>query len=201
MSLEYDRFLVDQVIRPVANLYRVTPLAVGDTPALAVGDVDFSWHAAAAKELEKMVADEPVRPRDEEEPSTLDVQVDADLGAMPDQVTTVAALAALADGTSHLRGVAVARGHETDRLAALAAELGKAGVGVDEQRDGLVIRGATARGPARLDTYSDHRLAMAFAALGARVPGIVVEDPGCVAKTYPRFWQDLATLGVEVRPR
>jgi 3-phosphoshikimate 1-carboxyvinyltransferase len=127
--------------------------------------------------------------------------VDADLGAMPDQVTTVAALAALADGTSHLRGVAVARGHETDRLAALAAELGKAGVGVDEQRDGLVIRGATARGPARLDTYSDHRLAMAFAALGARVPGIVVEDPGCVAKTYPRFWQDLATLGVEVRPR
>jgi 3-phosphoshikimate 1-carboxyvinyltransferase len=127
--------------------------------------------------------------------------VDADLAAMPDQVTTVAALAALATGTSRIRGVAVARGHETDRLAALAAELGQLGVAVRELPDGLVVHGAGPDGlrPARLATYGDHRMAMAMAAVAARVPGLVVEDPGCVAKTYPRFWPDLAAAGLTWR--
>lgn len=124
---------------------------------------------------------------------------DVDLGAMPDQVTTLAALAALAEGTSRLRGVAVARTHETDRLAALARELGKLGVVVEELPDGLVVEGGTARGPARLATHDDHRLAMAFAAIAARVPGVVVEEAGCVAKTYPRFWADLRAQGVQWR--
>ncbi len=123
----------------------------------------------------------------------------ADLAALPDQITTLAALAALAEGTSHLSGVAVARGHETDRLAALAAELGKLGVHVEEEPDGLRIHGGTASGPAVLDPRDDHRLAMAFAALAARVPGVAVADPGCVAKTYPRFWADLAEGGLQVR--
>jgi 3-phosphoshikimate 1-carboxyvinyltransferase len=127
--------------------------------------------------------------------------VDADLAAMPDQVTTVAALAALADGRSRLRGVAVARGHETDRLAALAAELAKLGVAVTERPDGLEIAGAgpAALHPARLATWGDHRMAMALAAVAARVPGVVLEDPACVAKTYPRFWRDLAAAGLTWR--
>jgi 3-phosphoshikimate 1-carboxyvinyltransferase len=124
--------------------------------------------------------------------------VDADLAAMPDQVTTVAALAALATGPSRIRGVAVARGHETDRLAALAAELAKLGVAVTELPDGLVVGGA---GPdrlrrARLATWGDHRMAMALAAVAARVPGVVLDDPACVAKTYPRFFDDLAAAGL-----
>lgn len=122
--------------------------------------------------------------------------VDVDLGAMPDQVTTVAALAALAEGTTTIRGAGVTRGHETDRLAALAGELSKVGVAVEERPDGLVVRGGGAHGPALLATHDDHRLAMAFAALGARVPGIAIADPGCVAKTYPEFWMDLRRLGV-----
>lgn len=128
--------------------------------------------------------------------------VDVSLAAMPDQVTTMAALAALAPGTSVLRDVGVARLHETDRLAALATELGKVGVAVDAQPDALVVHGGTARGPARLETYDDHRLAMAFAALGAAVADLVIADPGCVAKTYPEFWQDVARLGArwEERP-
>lgn len=121
--------------------------------------------------------------------------IDVSLAAMPDQVTTLAALAALASGTSVLRDVGVARLHETDRLAALATELGKVGVRVEAQPDALVIHGGTARGPARLETYDDHRLAMAFAALGTRVPNLVISDPGCVAKTYPEFWHDVARLG------
>jgi 3-phosphoshikimate 1-carboxyvinyltransferase len=127
--------------------------------------------------------------------------VDADLAGMPDQVTTVAALAALARGRSRLRGVAIARGHETDRLAALAAELAKLGVAVTELPDELVVDGAgpDRLRPARLATWGDHRMAMALAAVAARVPGVVLEDPGCVAKTYPRFWDDLAAGGLSWR--
>jgi 3-phosphoshikimate 1-carboxyvinyltransferase len=127
--------------------------------------------------------------------------VDADLAAMPDQVTTVAALAALATGPSRIRGVAVARGHETDRLAALAAELGKLGVAVAELPDGLVVTGPgpDRLRPARLATWGDHRMAMALAAVAARVPGVVIEDPACVAKTYPGFWADLAAAGLAWR--
>jgi len=124
------------------------------------------------------------------------VPVDVDLSAMPDQVTTVAALAALAGGPSTITGVAVTRGHETDRLAALTGELAKLGVAVEERPDGLVVHGGTARGPARLATHDDHRLAMAFASVAARVPGVVIDDPACVAKTYPGFWADLDRLGV-----
>jgi 3-phosphoshikimate 1-carboxyvinyltransferase len=135
-------------------------------------------------------------------PELLD-PVDADLSAMPDQVTTVAALAALAGGRSRLRGVGVARGHETDRLAALAAELAKLGVAVTELPDGLVVAGAGPERlrPARLATWGDHRIAMALAAVAARLPGMVIEDPGCVAKTYPGFWHDLAAAGLVWRPR
>jgi 3-phosphoshikimate 1-carboxyvinyltransferase len=134
-------------------------------------------------------------------PPALD-PVDADLAAMPDQVTTVAALAALAGGRSRIRGVAVTRGHETDRLAALAAELGKLGVAVTELPDGLVVAGPgpDRLRPARLATWGDHRMAMALAAVAARVPGVVLEDPGCVAKTYPGFWRDLAAAGIGSRP-
>lgn len=123
--------------------------------------------------------------------------VDVDLVEMPDQVTTVAALAALADGPSRLTGVGVTRRHETDRLAALATELGKLGVAVDEHEDGLTIHGGRAAGPARLETHDDHRLAMAFAALAARVGDVVIEEPWCVTKTYPAFWTDVAGLGVD----
>jgi 3-phosphoshikimate 1-carboxyvinyltransferase len=127
--------------------------------------------------------------------------VDADLAAMPDQVTTVAALAALATGRSRIRGVAVTRGHETDRLAALAAELGKLGVAVTELPDGLAVAGPgpDRLRPARLATWGDHRMAMALAAVAARVPGVVIEDPACVAKTYPGFWADLAAGGLAWR--
>jgi 3-phosphoshikimate 1-carboxyvinyltransferase len=133
-------------------------------------------------------------------PAALD-PVDADLAAMPDQVTTVAALAALATGRSRIRGVAVTRGHETDRLAALAAELGKLGVAVAELPDGLVVTGPgpDRLRPARLATWGDHRMAMALAAVAARVPGVVIEDPAYVAKTYPGFWDDLAAAGLAWR--
>ena len=130
-------------------------------------------------------------------PDTLS-PISVDLAAMPDQVTTVAVLAALAPGVSHIRGVGVTRGHETDRLAALAVELRKLGVGVTEDPDGLTIQGGTARGPVRLETYDDHRLAMAFSVLGSRVEGVTVAEPGCVAKTFPDWWEVLSSAGVKI---
>lgn len=131
-------------------------------------------------------------------PASLTAPGEWDLGDMPDQLPNAAVLAALADGTTVLRNVAVVRGHETDRIAALAQELRHLHVHVEELPDGLVVRGGV-RPPetdVTLHTHDDHRLAMAFAALAARVPGLLVADPACVRKTYPAFWGDLARLGV-----
>lgn len=112
--------------------------------------------------------------------------VDLDLHDASELTPVVAALAALADGPTRIRGVAHIRGHETDRLAALARELGALGVDVDETEDGLHIV-PRPLSPARFSTYGDHRMVMAGAVLGLAVPGLVLEDPGTVAKTLPTF--------------
>jgi 3-phosphoshikimate 1-carboxyvinyltransferase len=112
--------------------------------------------------------------------------VDVDLHDSSELTPVVAALCALADGPSVIRGVGHIRGHETDRLAALQAELTAVGAGVTETDDGLrVVPGPLH--PGRFRTYADHRMVMAAAVLGLAVPGIVVEDPGTVAKTMPEF--------------
>jgi 3-phosphoshikimate 1-carboxyvinyltransferase len=73
------------------------------------------------------------------------------------------------------------------------------GVEVQETPDSLTIHGGRPHG-AEIDSYGDHRMAMSFAAAGAAIPGIIITDPGCVKKTYPRFWDDLRRLGVGWRP-
>jgi 3-phosphoshikimate 1-carboxyvinyltransferase len=112
--------------------------------------------------------------------------IDADLGDAGELTPTVAALAALADSPSQLRGVAHIRGHETDRLAALATEINGLGGDVTETPDGLVIRPRPLNG-GLFHTYGDHRMATAGALLGLRVPGILVEDVETTAKTLPGF--------------
>lgn len=121
-----------------------------------------------------------------------------DLASMPDQLPCAAVLAVLRPGVTELRGAEVVRGHETDRIAALATELTRLGVEVSEFPDGLRITGGAPNlsQPVHLQTYDDHRLAMAFAALATAVDGIVIEEPWCVRKTYPSFWTDLQRLGV-----
>ena len=99
---------------------------------------------------------------------------------------TVAAIAALADSETVLTGIAHLRGHETDRLAALAAEIGSLGGDVTETADGLIIRPATLTGgPWR--AYEDHRMATAGAMIGLAVPGVVIDDIATTAKTLPQF--------------
>lgn len=112
--------------------------------------------------------------------------VDVDLHDASELTPTVAALAALGTTPSRIRGVAHIRGHETDRIAALAAEITALGGDVDETDDGLAIR------PARLHggpwgAYADHRMATAGALIGLVVPGVEIDDIGCTAKTIPDF--------------
>ncbi|WP_232050643.1 3-phosphoshikimate 1-carboxyvinyltransferase [Actinoplanes sp. OR16] len=112
--------------------------------------------------------------------------ISADLSEVSELTPVFAALAALAEGPSELRGVAHIRGHETDRIAALAAELGKAGAGVAEFPDGLRIEPRPLSGTA-FETYADHRMAHAAAVIGLAVPGIHLADVGCTSKTLPEF--------------
>jgi 3-phosphoshikimate 1-carboxyvinyltransferase len=112
--------------------------------------------------------------------------VDLDLHDVGELTPVVAALCALADSPSHLRGVAHIRGHETDRLAALAAELGGLGAEVTERPDGLSFRPAVLRGGV-FRTYADHRMAHAGVVIGAAVPGVMVEDIETTSKTFPDF--------------
>lgn len=121
------------------------------------------------------------------------VGVDVDLTELPDPGLTLAALALHAEGPTRIRGVAVHRHHETDRIAAAATELRRLGAEVVEHDDGLdVTPPAEPNAGVLVRTYLDHRMAMAFALLG----DVVVDDPGCVAKTWPAYFTVLDDLGM-----
>jgi 3-phosphoshikimate 1-carboxyvinyltransferase len=122
--------------------------------------------------------------------------VDVDLHDASELTPTVAAVAALAAGPSRIRGVAHIRGHETDRLAALATELAALGADVTETPDGLAIRPVPLHGrPDRSwAAYADHRIATAGALVGLVVPGVTVDDIGCTDKTFPDFPASWAAL-------
>jgi 3-phosphoshikimate 1-carboxyvinyltransferase len=121
--------------------------------------------------------------------------VDIDLRASSELAPTIAVLAALADSPSTLRGIGHMRGHETDRLAALAKEINGLGGDVSETADGLAITPKPLHGGV-FSTYDDHRLATSAAVLGLVVPGVFVENVGTTAKTMPTFvalWSSLLT--------
>lgn len=119
--------------------------------------------------------------------------IDVDLSDVGELTPVIAALCALATGPSTLRGIAHLRGHETDRLAALATEINKLGGNVSQTPDGLHIEPAKLHG-GQFATYSDHRMAMAGAVLGLAVCDVVIEDIATTSKTLPNFasmWQEL----------
>jgi 3-phosphoshikimate 1-carboxyvinyltransferase len=119
--------------------------------------------------------------------------IDVDMNAISDTVQTLAVMAIFADGPTTIRNVAHIRHKETNRIAALATELRKLGAEVDEREDGLTIVPGNLR-PATIDTYDDHRMAMSFALAGLRIPGVSINNPRCVDKTYPSYFEDLFSL-------
>jgi 3-phosphoshikimate 1-carboxyvinyltransferase len=125
----------------------------------------------------------------------------ADMEDMPDAAVTLAVLASFAEGTSVLRGVRTLRVKESDRIAALAAELAKIGVhvatdvGGDDDAISITppasgVDCSSEAGPVEFDTYRDHRIAMALALVGLRRPNVFIRDPGCVDKTFPGYWEE-----------
>ncbi len=111
-----------------------------------------------------------------------------DMSTMPDLVPTLAVIAAFAQGETVITGVAHLRHKESDRLAAVVTELNKMGIAARETLDGLVIPGSRAPHGAAIATYDDHRIAMSFAVAGLKTPEVIINDPGCVAKSFPDFW-------------
>jgi 3-phosphoshikimate 1-carboxyvinyltransferase len=116
-----------------------------------------------------------------------------DMGDMPDQVPTLAVVAAFARGTTVIRNVAHLRDKESDRLGAVCTELTKMGIQAHSSATGLTIEGGRPKG-AVIDTYDDHRIAMSFAPAGLVVPGVWIADEGCVAKSFPTFWEVFESL-------
>jgi 3-phosphoshikimate 1-carboxyvinyltransferase len=119
--------------------------------------------------------------------------VDADLNSIPDATLALAVVALFADGPSMLRNLGHLPIKESDRLSALETELSRLGARVEAGPDWLRVEPGPLHG-ARIDTYDDHRMAMSFALAGLRIPGVEIADPGCVAKTWPDYFDALERL-------
>ena len=120
--------------------------------------------------------------------------VDVDMRDIPDTAQTLAAIAPFADSPTRIRGIASARVKETDRVHATCVELDRLGVRVEEHEDGMTIYPVEKMRSASIQTYNDHRMAMAFSLIGLRFDGVTIENPSCVSKTFPNFFEVLETL-------
>ena len=122
------------------------------------------------------------------------IGVDVDMRDIPDTAQTLAAVAPFASSPTRIRGIASARVKETDRVYATCAELTRLGVRVEEHEDGMTIHPVEKMRSANIQTYNDHRMAMAFSLIGLRFDGVTIENPSCVSKTFPNFFEALDSL-------
>ncbi len=122
--------------------------------------------------------------------------ISVDMGDMPDVVPTLAVVAAFAHGETKIYNIEHLRIKECDRLTATLTELAKMGAKVEEGQDYMIIHGDGGKSlhGAEIETYNDHRMAMSFAVAGLRVPGVKIQGEGCVAKSFPDFWERFGTL-------
>ncbi len=121
--------------------------------------------------------------------------IERDLNRLPDSAQTLSVIAACAEGTSRFTGLHTLRVKETDRLAALHCEFAKLGVMTETGDDWIAIHGGGVKS-GRIATYDDHRMAMSFAMLGGILPGIEIEEPEVVSKSFPSFWEELERVGI-----
>jgi len=124
--------------------------------------------------------------------------LDVDMRDISDMAQTLAAIAPFAKTPTRIRGIASTRVKETDRITAVCTQLTKLGVTVEEFDDGMLIHPCGELHPAIINTYNDHRMAMAFSLIGLRTPGVQIENPGCVSKTFPAFFDVLNQLHGEI---
>ncbi len=119
--------------------------------------------------------------------------VEIDMSQISDTAQTLAAVAPFASSTTRITGIGFIRRKETDRVGAVVRELQRLGINAIEEDDGMLIHPGTPK-PARIETYDDHRMAMSFAVLGLRAKGVTILEPGCVSKTFPKFFEALEKL-------
>jgi 3-phosphoshikimate 1-carboxyvinyltransferase len=177
-------FMAAAAVRPGASV-RIPGLGENSLQ----GDVAFAQVLAQMGASVEMAPD-AITVRGPNELSGLDI----DMAPMPDAAMTLAAISVFAYGPTTIRGLHTWRVKETDRLAALQAELRKLGAGAEIAGDTLRIDPPEAVQPAEIETYNDHRMAMSFGAVGTRAAGITIVNPDCVRKTYPDFFRDLQKL-------
>jgi 3-phosphoshikimate 1-carboxyvinyltransferase len=120
--------------------------------------------------------------------------IDVDMRDIPDTAQTLAAVAPFAESTTRIRGIASARVKETNRVSATCTELKRLGIQVEEHQDGMTIYPCKDLQPANIQTYNDHRMAMAFSLIGLRFDGVSIENPACVSKTFPNYFEVLDSL-------
>lgn len=188
------RYAIEPDASAAHYFWAAAALCGGRVRVEGIGDQSVQGDVRFADVLEQMGA--KVR----REPDAIEVTgsgeldgIDIDMNDISDTAPTLAVLAPFARGPVRIRNIAHVRLQESDRLHAVATELGRLGVSVSELDDGLVIQPSAVRGTV-VDTYDDHRLAMAFALVGLRVPGVGIRDPQCVGKTFPGYFTTLQGL-------
>ncbi len=167
---------------------RVT--VAGTRPASLQGDIRF---LQVLKHMGCEFFEDPEGLTVEKEPGRVLKGVDVDMNAFSDQALTLAALAPFCDRPSSIRNIAHARKQESDRVHAIASNLKRLGAQVEEREDGVTIT----PGPLKagvIETFGDHRVAMAFSLLGLKVPGVVIDNEACVAKTFESYWDAFGKL-------
>ena len=188
----------DLVIEPDASaasyVFAAAALVGGRATVEGLGDGSLQGDLAFVDVLEQMGAAVERGPDRTTVIGTGELRgVEIDMSQISDTAPTLAVVAAFAEGPSRVTGIGFIRGKETDRVGNVVAELRRLGVDAEEEPDGFTVHPAPLR-PATVQTYDDHRMAMAFALAGLRAEGVQIADPGCVVKTFPGFWRLLQEL-------
>lgn len=184
-------YTVEPDASAASYLFAAAAICGGSVTVEGLGTSSLQGDVAFVDVLERMGAQ--VR----REPDRIEVRgtgtlhgVEVDLSDLSDTAQTLAVVAPFAQGPTTITGIGFIRHKETDRIGAVVTELRRCGIEAEELPDGLRVHPGRPR-PALVSTYDDHRMAMSFALLGLVVPGIRIADPGCVAKTFPGYWDAL----------
>jgi 3-phosphoshikimate 1-carboxyvinyltransferase len=124
--------------------------------------------------------------------------ISVNMNHLPDVVPTLAVIAAFAKGETHITGLDHLKGKESDRIEAPKTELAKMGIIASSTNNTLTVKGGLPKG-AEIDTYGDHRIAMAFAVAGAKINGVIINKPDVVSKSFPDFWDTLEEVGIKTK--
>lgn len=190
-------YAVEPDLSGAAYVFAAVALAAGKAGVRGVGNASIQGDIRFLKVLQHMgvrfYQDEDGLLAERFPAEPLKGGISVDMNAFSDQALTLAALAPFATAPVSINNVAHIRRQECDRIHAMAVNLGAVGIRVEERPDGVTVHPGRPHG-ATIRTFGDHRVAMAFALLGLRVPGIVIDDPACVGKTFADYWDLQAQL-------